>query len=130
MIIKSQFSSGLSTNTGAVNIKGTYVQENEVAGDILVIRELYFRTIASNETAVIKEKFDIEFFAATEENVCAGRASIVVDVDGRDATICTLSHGRCSNASFRYTYKCDSDLRLHVIGHTGSISFVGSICRD
>lgn len=130
MVIGSCFSSGLSTSSGVVRVKGTYVQDNEVEGDIVVVRELYFRVVASNAAAVVTEEFDIDFFAATENDKCCERVSIVLDVGGRDATMCTLSHGLCSNASFKYTYERGTDLQVQVIGQSGSVSFVGSIRKD
>ena len=118
----------LYTVDGAVEIKGVYVHSAESGQDILFIDQAYQKTLGPDEKFILKESYNIEFFSAALENACSERTSVVFEICGKDATICTLSHGCCSNASFRYRYRCNSELVIYIIG-PGCISLLGSRCE-
>lgn len=123
-LIDMSSQANICASSGMIELKGRYVQESSVGKDVLIISSFYGKTLRPNEKCVMKEGFNVGFFAATLEDSCSARTSVIFEIHGKDMTMCTLSHGRCSNGFFRYTYRYGESLEIHVIG-PGTVSLVG-----
>lgn len=117
------------TDNSAVEISGVYIENEEsvVGEELLALRNVYYKALLQDEPVVIREEFDIDFFSArVEYNEGVERTSLVVEINGRDATLCTLSWELCVNSHFRYKYRAGEELTLQVLG-PGKIVLAGTV---
>lgn len=128
-LLKAERSHLFYTDNNAVVISGDYVENGEegVKEEVLILRSVYCKTLVQDEFVVIQEEFDIVFFSARVEcSECIERTSLIVEINGRDATLCTLSWGLCVNGLFRYKYKAGEELSLRVLG-PGKVVLAGAV---
>ncbi|KAL0265982.1 UNVERIFIED_CONTAM: hypothetical protein PYX00_011699 [Menopon gallinae] len=126
-LLEARTSHVFYTDNSSVEIRGTYTTSDAVnEHDTFILRRIYFRRLTHDEFTIIKEDFDIEFFSSrVEDSECIQRTSLVVEINGKDATLCTLSWGLCVNGLFKYKYRAGEELTLRILG-PGSVVLAGA----
>lgn len=128
-LLEAQHSHLFYTDNNTIEISGVYIksEENIIEQEILILRYIYCKELEQNELVIIHEEFDIDFFSARiVYSEYIERTSLVVEINGRDATLCTLSWELCVNSLFRYKYNAGEVLTLRVLG-PGKIVLTGAV---
>lgn len=113
------------TNKGVVAIKGLHISENH-SNSIFFLCKIVRIFLEPSKDFIIKLEYNVCFFLATLEDACADRTSVVIEVEGEDITLCTLSHGYCNNSVFNYIYDSGEKLSIKALGRS-NVSILGSI---